>query len=127
MSSYETRKIEQPIVALITDFGLAEECVAVCKGVILKENRSAQFVDVTHLIDAYNIRKAAFILYSLVGWLDADIFISIVDPGVGSKRLNIVAETESGFFIGPDNGLLVPAIKKAGVKRIISAERKSVV
>lgn len=122
LSSYGNKKIEQPIVALITDFGLTEECVAVCKGVILKKNRQTKFVDVTHEIDAYNIKKAAFILYSLVGWLDADIFISIVDPGVGSERLNLVAETESGFFIGPDNGLLSAAIKRAGVKRIISAE-----
>lgn len=109
-------------MALMTDFGLTEECVAVCKGVILKKNKSAQFVDITHLIDAYNIRKASFILYSLIGWLDADIFISIVDPGVGSSRLNLVAETEGGFFIGPDNGLLIPAIKKAKTVRVVSAE-----
>lgn len=121
MSEIQT-KIELPLVALISDFGLTEECIAVCKGVMLKQNRQTRFIDVTHLIEPYNIRKAAFILYSLIGWLDADIFISVVDPGVGAKRNNLVASTNAGYFIGPDNGILIPAIMKAGLNKVISAE-----
>lgn len=112
---------KKPLVALLTDYGLSEECVAVCKGVILKKNADTAFIDITHFIEPYNIRKASFVLYSASKWIDADIFLAIVDPGVGGKRSNLVVETKNGVFIGPDNGLLTQAIKNAGIRKIINA------
>lgn len=116
-------KNNRALVAILTDYGLAEECVAVCKGVILKKCPDATFIDITHFIEPYNIRKAAFVLYSAVRWIKADVFLAIVDPGVGGKRRNIVVETNKGYFVGPDNGLLIPAIKNTRIHKIISAEK----
>lgn len=116
-----SNKTKKPLVAILTDYGLTEECVAVCKGVILKKCPDTTFIDITHFIEPYNIRKAAFVLYSAARWIDANVFIAIVDPGVGSKRRNLIIKTKRGVFVGPDNGLLIPALKNEDILTIINA------
>jgi S-adenosylmethionine hydrolase len=94
-------------IALLTDFGTDDFFVGAMKGVILSINPRASIVDITHNVKPQDIRSAAFLLSSCrrdfpVG----TIFVSVVDPGVGSSRRAIAAAAEGKVFVAPDNGLL---------------------
>lgn len=107
------------IVTLTTDFGLKDPYVAEMKAVILQIRPNAVIVDITHEIDKFNIRMAAYILASAAPYFpQATIHVAVVDPGVGTKRRPIVIQTKHGFFIGPDNGILVLAAAKQGIVRV---------
>ena len=95
------------VIALLTDFGTRDYFVAAMKGVILSINPNAQIVDITHEIEPQNIRSAAFTLAACYrDFPEKTIFVTVVDPGVGSDRKAILVETEKYHFIAPDNGLL---------------------
>ena len=100
-------KAPVPTIALLTDFGLHDQYVASMKGVMLSINSSLNIVDITHEIQPYRIRQAAFMLWSVYNYFPKDtIFVNVVDPGVGSGRRIIVMKTKNYTFIAPDNGLL---------------------
>jgi len=81
--------------------------VASMKGVMLSINSSLNIVDITHEIQPYRIRQAAFMLWTVYNYFPKDtIFVNVVDPGVGSERRIIVIKTKNYTFIAPDNGLL---------------------
>ncbi len=95
------------VIALLTDFGLADAYVGLMKAVILKICPRAQIVDISHAVQPQNLRQAAFTLYnSHRHFPPGTIFCAVVDPGVGSARLPIAVRTESYLFVAPDNGLL---------------------
>lgn len=95
------------IIALLTDFGTKDYFVGALKGVILSINSEAKIIDITHEIEPQNIQSAGFTLASCYqNFPPKTIFVSVVDPGVGSKRRVILVETEKYYFIAPDNGLL---------------------
>jgi S-adenosyl-L-methionine hydrolase (adenosine-forming) len=101
------KKASASIIALLTDFGLQDHYVASMKAVILSINSTVQIVDITHEIQPYRIRQAAFVLWSVYNYFPKDtIFANVVDPGVGSERRIIVMKTKKHTFIAPDNGLL---------------------
>jgi S-adenosyl-L-methionine hydrolase (adenosine-forming) len=94
-------------IALLTDLGLQDQYVASMKGVILSINPSVDIIDITHEIQPYRIRQAAYVLWSAYNYFPKDtIFVNVVDPGVGSKRRIIMMKTKKYVFIAPDNGLL---------------------
>jgi len=96
-----------PLIALLTDFGSADHYVASIKGVILSALPEARFVDITHQIPPQDIRAGAFqLLSSYESFPAGTLFMCVVDPGVGSERKILYAETESRHFIAPDNGIL---------------------
>mgnify|MGYP000848159316 FL=1 len=106
-----------PLISLTTDFG--DLYPAAMKAVILGINPAVQIVDITHSIRQAGIREGAFALYSLVRYFpQGTVHIGVVDPGVGTSRraLAIKAgyEGEEQFFVGPDNGLLIPAARSLG-------------
>jgi S-adenosylmethionine hydrolase len=104
---------------LTTDFGLKDPYVAEMKAVILGICPNAVIIDITHEIEKFNIRMGAYVLASAVPYFPADsIHMAVVDPGVGTRRRPIVIQTRQGFFVGPDNGLLVLAAEKQGIMRI---------
>ncbi|MEM3613504.1 MAG: SAM-dependent chlorinase/fluorinase [Candidatus Bathyarchaeia archaeon] len=108
-----------PFITLTTDFGLADPYVAEIKAVILGINPSVQIVDISHQIEKFNIRMGAYILASAAPYFpEGTIHVAVVDPGVGTKRKPILVETESGFFVGPDNGVLALAAEKQGIKHV---------
>jgi hypothetical protein len=108
------------IISLITDFGLKDNFVGVMKGVILKINPSAQLVDICHEIKPQGILEAAFLLRSSFKYFPYGcVHLVVVDPGVGSKRKNILVKTKNYFFIGPDNGVLSLALKEERPLEII--------
>jgi len=105
------------IIPLTTDFGYSEY-VAQVKGVILSINKDAKVVDVSHSISPRNIREGAFVLYSALPYFPPAIHVAVVDPGVGSERRGIVAACDEAILVGPDNGLLIPAAKRLGLKQV---------
>jgi len=96
-----------PLVALLTDFGLSDNYVGVMKGIIQSKLPQAKIIDITHNVPAQNVRWGAFqLLTSYKSFGRGTLFICVVDPGVGSRRKIIYAETDQYKFIAPDNGLL---------------------
>ncbi len=105
------------MITLTSDFGLKDPYVAEMKGVILTINQRATIVDITHDIEKYNIGRASFMLASVVSYFPkGTIHLAVVDPGVGTERRAILVQTKCGFFVGPDNGLLMLAAQSQGIE-----------
>jgi len=112
------------IIGILTDFGEEDEYVAAVKGVILKINPNVKIIDISHYIPPQDVVKAAFLLSSISPHFpEKSIFLTVVDPGVGTSRRILVIETKSNkYFVGPDNGVLSLPAEKEGINRIISVE-----
>ncbi|HKD99541.1 MAG TPA: SAM-dependent chlorinase/fluorinase, partial [Planctomycetota bacterium] len=95
------------ILALLTDFGVRDPYVGVMKGVILAHAPHARLVDLTHEIEAQDVQAAAFALDGAWRYFpEGTVFVTIVDPGVGSKRQVVYGIREGRLFMSPDNGCL---------------------
>jgi S-adenosylmethionine hydrolase len=114
-----------PIVTLLTDFGLRDHYVAAMKGVILGICPSAAIIDVTHEVSSYEIAEAAYLLAQTWSYFPKKtVHVVVVDPGVGSIRRPILAELDGHRFVAPDNGVLTPVLTREGCKvRHIIQER----
>ena len=107
------------IATLTTDFGLKDPYAAEMKAAILTICPNATVIDITHEIAKFDIRMGAFILASASPYFPkGSVHVAVVDPGVGTKRRSILVQTTQGFFVGPDNGVLILAAEKQGVTRI---------
>jgi S-adenosyl-L-methionine hydrolase (adenosine-forming) len=94
------------IVTLLTDFGTADYFVGAMKGAVLAANPSAQVVDITHEVPAYDIEAGAFTLRAAFGTFpEGTVHVAVVDPGVGSERRAIAVAGRGHTFVGPDNGV----------------------
>ena len=104
------------IVTLLTDFGLADTYVGQLKGAVLGVAPTVSLVDLTHQVPAQAVEVGAFLLWSAVAVFPAgSVHLAVVDPGVGSARRAVAARAGRGdLFVGPDNGLLVPALERLG-------------
>ncbi len=101
----------RPVITLTTDFGLDDPFVGIMKGVILNIAPSAQIIDITHGIEPQNIVQTALVLEAAHTYFPKNtVHLVVVDPGVGSDRRPIAVKTKSATFVGPDNGVLTPAI-----------------
>lgn len=110
-------------ISFLSDFGLEDEFVGVVHGVLAKLAPDSRVIDVSHSNPRGNVRAAALSLTRSIQYLPEGVCLAVVDPGVGSKRRAIVAETPWGFFVGPDNGVLSPAVAMVGgASRIVSIE-----
>ena len=100
-----------------SDFGLKDGAVAAMKGVAFSVSDDLRIFDITHEIPPFNIWEAAYRLNQSVSyWPAGTVFVSIVDPGVGSSRRSIVARMRSGHFIvTPDNGTLTLIAENIGI------------
>jgi len=105
------------IVVVMSDFGLRERFVASMKGVALSVDKTLNLQDLTHNIEPYNINEASQTLAGTLGyWPMGSVFISVVDPGVGTERKSVVALTKSGHLIvTPDNGTLTQTVQQHGI------------
>jgi len=107
------------IITLTTDFGLKDPYVAEMKAAILRISATTVIVDVTHEIAQFNIRIGAYVLASATSYFpEGTIHVAVVDPSVGTRRRPILIQTQHGFFIGPDNGLLILAAERQGTRSI---------
>ncbi len=106
----------RPTVALLTDYGTSDSYVAELKGAILGANPSASILDLTHEIEAYDIREGAYLLSRAASMFPkGTTFVVVVDPGVGTPRRPIAMRTATGkTFVGPDNGLFSLVMKSEG-------------
>ncbi len=110
-------------VALLTDFGDSDSFVGMMKGTMLKIAPGLTIIDMTHHIESFNIRSAAFILErSLIHYPAESVFTVVVDPGVGSERKIIAARAGEYFFVAPDNGVLCYALQRFNERLIVSVE-----
>lgn len=111
---------QNKIVVFQTDFGLKDGAVAAMKGVSMNVDSSLKLFDLTHEIPAYNIWEAAYRLEQTVTyWPAGTVFVSVVDPGVGTSRKSVVLRTNSGHFIvTPDNGTLTLIAQSLGIAAI---------
>jgi S-adenosylmethionine hydrolase len=104
----------RPVVALLTDFGTNDAYVGVMKGVILSRAPDAQLVDLTHEVAPQGVLQGAFLLESAWRYLPAGtIFVTVVDPGVGTSRRRLAIAAAERLFIGPDNGIMSGALPEA--------------
>ncbi len=103
-----------PIVTLLTDFGLRDGNVGVMKGVIVGIAPAARLVDLSHQVPPQDVRQGAWVLDRAAPYFPAGtIHLAVVDPGVGTERRPMAARIGSQFFVGPDNGLATRLIAKA--------------
>jgi S-adenosylmethionine hydrolase len=107
------------IITLLSDFGLKDPYVAEMKAIILSIHPQTHIVDITHQIEKFSIRMGAFVLASATPHFPlGTIHVAVVDPGVGTKRRPIIVETKRNFYVGPDNGLLMLAAQKEGLRHV---------
>jgi hypothetical protein len=112
---------EPAFVSFLSDYGLADEFAGVCKAVILRVAPEARVIDITHEIPPHDVRAGALTLARAAQYLPRGVVLAVVDPGVGTERRAVAAEVESGYLVGPDNGLLAPAVAMlGGAKRVVS-------
>jgi S-adenosylmethionine hydrolase len=101
----------RPIITLLTDFGTADGYVGEMKGVLLSQAPNAEIVDITHDIPAQDVESARLVVARV--WRrfpDGTVHVVVVDPGVGSARAALAIASGGRFLVGPDNGVLSPAL-----------------
>ena len=100
-----------------SDFGLKDGAVSAMKGVAFGVDSALPIFDLTHEVPAYNVWEASYRLYqSSPYWPEGTVFVSVVDPGVGTVRKSVVLKTQSGqYFVTPDNGTLMLVAEHLGV------------
>ncbi len=109
-----------PTVVFMTDFGVVDDSVALCKGVMYGITPNLRIVDLTHQVNAFSIRDGARFLFGATPYFPAGtVFVVVVDPGVGSSRKPVVVKSKRGqFFVLPDNGLMTMVEDRDGVEAI---------
>ncbi len=107
-------------VVFMTDFGQVDDAVAICKGVMLGIAPSLTIVDLTHDIPPFAIADAArFLAGAAEYYPEGTVFVTVVDPGVGSNRKPLAAKSKRGqYFVLPDNGLLTPVAERDGLESV---------
>src|SRR5690349_13257309 len=108
------------IVVFQTDFGLKDGAVSAMKGVATAVDPELKLYDLTHEIPAYNIWEGAYRLQQTAQyWPAGTVFVSVVDPGVGTSRKSVVMRSKSGhYFVTPDNGTLTLIAESLGIDEI---------
>jgi S-adenosylmethionine hydrolase len=104
-------------IVFMSDFGTANDSVAICKAVIRGIAPGALLTDLTHQVTHYQIDEGARFLAGVTPYYPAGtIFLAVVDPGVGTSRKSVIAKSKKGqYFVLPDNGLLTPVMDRDGL------------
>jgi len=107
----------RPTIVFMTDFGTANDAVAVCKAVIVGIAPDARLMDITHQVTPFQIEEAARFLAGVTPYYaSGTIFLVVVDPGVGTSRKAVIVKSKKGqYFVLPDNGLITPVIERDGL------------
>ena len=112
--------VPRPTIVFMTDFGTANDAVAICKAVILKIVPDVRIMDITHQVTPFSIEEASRFLAGVSPYYPSGtVFLVVVDPGVGTSRKAIIVKTKKGqYFDLPDNGLITPVADRDGVEGI---------
>ena len=103
-----------PVISFLTDYGLVDEFVGVCKSVIAQLAPDSRVIDISHNIEPHDIRAGSLTLVRAVQYMADGVVLAIVDPGVGTARRAVAVSAGSLVFVGPDNGLMAPAVAMLG-------------
>jgi S-adenosylmethionine hydrolase len=116
-STEQTAEKYPPTIVFMTDFGVVDDSVAICRGVMYSIMPEVRIVDLTHQVTAFSILDGARYLFGATPYYPAGtVFVVVVDPGVGSTRKAIVAKSQRGqYFVLPDNGLLTLVERRDGI------------
>ncbi len=102
-------------VTFLSDFGLQDDFVGTCHGVIKRIAPNAQIIDITHGIEPRQVLQGALVLANTLPYMPEGVHLAVVDPGVGGDRRPVVLrDAADRLYVGPDNGLLVPAAERFG-------------
>jgi hypothetical protein len=105
------------VVTFLSDFGLQDDFVGTCHGVIARIAPEVRVIDVTHGISPQAVLQGAVVLRNTVPYMPAGVHLAVVDPDVGGNRRAVAVRTHDGrVFVGPDNGLLMLAADEVGVE-----------
>jgi S-adenosylmethionine hydrolase len=104
------------IICFLTDYGQADEFVGIVHRVIAGIDPGLPVIDITHQIPRHDVRAGALTLWRSAPWLGPGVILGVVDPGVGTRRRSVAFEVADAntTFVGPDNGLLLPAATRLG-------------
>jgi S-adenosylmethionine hydrolase len=119
LAGAQAGKYPQTIV-FMTDFGVVDDSVAICRGVMYSIMPEVRIVDLTHQVTPFSILDGARFLYGATPYYPAGtVFVVVVDPGVGSTRRAVVAKSKRGqYFVLPDNGLLTLVEQRDGIEGV---------
>jgi S-adenosylmethionine hydrolase len=108
----------RPTIVFMTDFGTANDAVAICKAVILSIAPDARIMDITHQVTPFSIEEGARFLYGVTPYYPANtVFLVVVDPTVGTSRKAVIVKSKKGqYFVLPDNGLITPVADRDGIE-----------
>ena len=103
-------------VTFLSDFGLKDDFVGTCHGVMKRIAPDAQIIDITHGIPPQAVLQGSLVLANTIGFMPVGVHLAIVDPGVGGPRRPLaLRDADERLYVGPDNGLLLPAASRAGL------------
>jgi len=107
----------RPTLVFMTDFGTANDAVAICKAVMINIAPDVRIMDITHQVTPFSIEEGARLLSGVAPYYPAGtVFVVVVDPGVGTDRKAVVVKTKKGqYFVLPDNGLISPVVDRDGL------------
>ncbi len=106
---------QSPVITFLSDYGLTDDFVGICHGVMVKACPQARIIDLTHGIARHDVRSGAIVLAEAISFMPVGVHLAVVDPDVGAQRRAVALRTGDGRrFVGPDNGLLMLAAEAAG-------------
>jgi len=104
-----------PVITFLTDFGVADDFVGTCHGVMKRITPTADIIDITHAIAPLQVLQGSLVLANTLPYMPPGVHLAVVDPGVGTDRRGIAFRSADGrLFVGPDNGLLMPGADRFG-------------
>jgi len=104
-----------PVITFLSDYGLEDDFVGVCHGVIAGLCPQARIIDITHGVDRHDVRAGALILRGTLPYFPVGVHLAVVDPDVGAERRAVALRlADDRFLVGPDNGLLSLAAEATG-------------
>jgi S-adenosylmethionine hydrolase len=110
----------RPVIALLSDFGTRDHYAGTMKGVMLSICPDATLVDITHDVPSHDVLDGALQLAAAYKYFPAGtIFLAVVDPGVGSARRGIAADTGDYRFVAPDNGVLTAVFRETALRKVV--------
>jgi S-adenosylmethionine hydrolase len=106
----------RPTIVFMTDFGTANDAVAICKAVIVNIAPEAKLTDITHQVTPFSIEEGARFLFGVTPYYPGGtVFLAVIDPGVGTSRKAVIVKSKKGqYFVVPDNGLVTPVLDRDG-------------
>ena len=107
----------RPTIVFMTDFGTANDAVAICKAVIYSVAPDVRLTDITHQVTPFSIEEGSRFLAGVTPYYPpGTVFLAVVDPGVGTSRKAVIVKSKRGqYFVLPDNGLITPVIERDGL------------